>query len=1287
MTVHRLHAGDGYTYLTRQVATADHERSAGEKLSDYYTADGTPPGRWHGRGADALGMSGEVSETQMKALFGEGLHPDAEALIAGRIDAGATGEAAIRSTKLGRSYPVLKATEGPIGAGLRGRLTAFRVEHGRVTTPVERAILRTEAAAAAVTRATGQPATEREIAVALAADKRSVRHPVAGFDLVFTPQKSVNLLWGLGSDEVRRVVEKVHTEAVTETLEWVQAEAGRTRRGPAGVRQIDTEGLVVARFDHFDNRTGDPNLHTHAAVSNKVLGSDGRWSALDARVLYSVGVAASTRYNALVVDTLRRELGVAFEERSKGAGLGEGKAPVLEVVGVSNAMIADFSRRADIVARTEELATQYRDTHGHSPSKVASLRLAQQAVLDTRGAKGAPRSLAAMRQEWARRGTAYTGGQSPQRWVSQLLDTHRAQGPSERVFDAREQAHGVLGRVSRARSTWTEANLRSAAEDAVARFPFPTPADTRAAVEQVVAVARDEGSLRLSVDPDGPAPAGLARADGSSVYTVHGQARFTSERVLDAERDLLDAAHTPTTGFLTGAAADAAVAAVAADVGREMNDGQGQIARHLLCSGQLVAVAVGPAGAGKTTAMKAVVGAWTGDGRQVVALAPSAAAARVLGTDVGAPAQTVAKLLATERHRDQEGQESQIRTGAMLLVDEAGMTATADLAALVDLARDRDAVLRLVGDPHQLAAVESGGALRLLARDTAAPELTDVVRFTDAGEAEAGLAIRSGDEATAWDFYHQHGRVHAGAADELREHVLAAHTADTAAGRSSLMLAGTVADVTALNLAAHQGLVASGVIDPTGPRAALRDGLDAHAGDTVVTRQNSSSLRVQGGNRGGDPVTNGDLWRVRQVHRDGSLTLSGVAHRGTLVVPADYTRHHVELGYAATVHRAQGMTVDRAHLLTDDSLTRAGAYVGLTRGRHANHLYLTTEDTPGADTEAHHHPGGLVEDTAPTDPREVFARIVARADDNLAATEVLATELDHADDTTRLRAIHTDVVTTLAGDRVGYLLDRSLPAAQHTEITASERYRDLVATIAAADAHGLDTTALVTAITDPRTTDPDLVVDPLTGARDPAAVLRSRADRWIAAHTTDRESVSTGDTRPGGFRALLDLPARHQVRTTPARHSGMDTDLADHADRLAGRIHQLEAAGSGGADHAELVAELRADPMRQQSDPDLDRRLVIAREQRFTLTAVGVDNDTTRRLAGLIALGEAERARRATLTPEQARDEAETRRQLDPPASPQVPRGQVTVGVDEAEATRQRVERDQHLDRDYGLDV
>jgi len=1219
MTVHRLHAGDGYTYLTRQVASGDRERGRGQDLADYYTAAGTPPGRWHGRGAEALGVSGVVSETQMKALFGEGVHPDADALTAAAITAGASSVDAVAAVKLGRPFPSFTAAQAPARAELARRLIAFRAEHDRVATAGERNLLRTEAARAVYRQVHGRDPRTLELGALLGAEKRTQVQAVAGYDLVFTPTKSVTLLWGLGSERVRDAVAAVHERAVTETLEWVQAEAGKTRRGAGGVRQIDTQGLTIARFDHFDNRTGDPNLHTHAAVSNKVLGADGKWSALDGRVLYAVGVAASTRYNALMVDHLRRELGVDFADRSKGPE----KEPVQEVAGVTDAMITDFSRRADIIARTDELTAQYRASHGHSPSKASQIRLAQQAVLDTRDTKPVPRSLTEMREEWAVRATAHTGGQTPADWVDDLLASHRDPGrvrSPEVVFDRELIAAAVVETVSRRRATWTEANLRAAAEDRVARCVFDTPEQARAAVEQVVAAARDTGSLLLTIDPDGPAPAVLSRADGTSVYRVHGAARYTSQAVLDAERGLLAAGHTPTTAFLTGAAVDAAVAAVAAEGGRELNEGQRAIARHLATCGQLVAVAVGPAGTGKTTAMRALTRAWTDDGHQVVALAPNKAGAKVLGDELGVGAQTVAKLLTTEHHRDREGQPSGVAAGTMLLVDEAGMTATADLAALLELARTRGAVLRLVGDPDQLSAVESGGALRLLAADTRAPELADVVRFADAAEADAGLAVRGGHSDAAWAFYHDRGRVQSGSAEELREQVLAAHLADTAAGHRSLMLAATVEDVTALNNAAHAARVDAGHVDTGVPGVRLRDGLAAYPGDIVVTRRNTPGLRVSGGHHDGATVSNGDLWTVTAVHPGGALTVRGGTHRGTLTLPAGYVGEHVELGYATTVHRAQGMTVDTAHTLMAPSLTRSAAYVGLTRGRDTNHLYLVTDTTPDA------HPDHQPEES--TDPAAVFAAIVARGDDNLAATATLAAELDHTDDTDRLRAVHADLVDALAAARADYLLDRAMPAAHHATTTGSPHYRDLLATITAADRHDLDTRQLVTDITTtplnpaPITAttqrgaelvdDVDQVEDSLAGARDPAAVLRSRADAWIAAHTPERAAVAAAGQRRGGFRALRDLPHRSGLPTTPGRHPGSDTDRADYATTLAARITRLETAAATGSlpqvggvirdrdvapGRGEVAEQLRTHPVRRRPDHDLDEEIRYLRER------------------------------------------------------------------------------------------
>ncbi|QNE46139.1 relaxase domain-containing protein [Glaciihabitans sp. INWT7] len=104
MTLHILSAGDGYAYYTSETETGDVKREAGRELGDYYTDDGNPPGVWVGSGINALGVSGMVTETQMKALFGEGLHPNAEQMIAAAQDAGMSADRALESAKLGRSY-------------------------------------------------------------------------------------------------------------------------------------------------------------------------------------------------------------------------------------------------------------------------------------------------------------------------------------------------------------------------------------------------------------------------------------------------------------------------------------------------------------------------------------------------------------------------------------------------------------------------------------------------------------------------------------------------------------------------------------------------------------------------------------------------------------------------------------------------------------------------------------------------------------------------------------------------------------------------------------------------------------------------------------------------------------------------------------------------------------------------------------------------------------------------------------------------------------------------------
>lgn len=1037
MTLHVLHAGDGYSYLTRQVATADRLRERGQELTDYYTANGTPPGRWHGAGLEALSeispVSGSVSEAQMKALFGEGRHPNTDAML----EAGAD----LKDTALGRKFPEFR-NEIPLVEDYNATLREMAGEGHTIDKAVTTDLWRTLADKHYRDKFGHQAPTERELLSWAAAQRSNVRQPVAGMDLVFTPQKSVSALWALADTDTRQSIERIHRECVNDSLAWIEREAAFTRRGDRSEQQIDTHGLIVAQFDHYDTRAGDPNLHTHCAVSNKVMGADGRWSALDSKALHKHAVAASSRYNAAIVDRLRRELGVQFEARYPSRN----KQPVWEIAGVDQALCRAFSsRRQMIEARRDELLAEYRDTHGRAPTQAVQFALLQQATLDTREGKQVARSLAELQSTWRRLADRHLGSeQAVDQMVAAALNPGAQAentGAEVRELEAVEaEAARAIETVSDARATWTHAHVRAAVEAQLTDVEFDSPAARETAVDEVVTHAMRRDSLALATPEIIETPTELRReSDGLSVLDRHGELLHTCQAMLAAERDVVDAAHTPVPLFTTGEHLNATITALESDNGRTLNPGQRALAEHFCLSGQLVAAGVGPAGTGKTTSMQAVAKAWQATGRQVIALAPSAVAAETLGEEIGVTAYTVASLTYRWRGkmedmgfaaRNPDGLPVAITPGAMLLLDEAAMSSTKDVAALVEIARDRGAVVRMIGDPAQLDAVESGGLMRLVASETNAPELTDVVRFgDDTAQAAASIAIRSG-QASALDFHAGKGWIHGGGRDEMIPAVVDDHFTDVEAGRDGIVLASTTAVVRELNTQIQNRHRDSGAAK-TRRLVDLADELTAGRGDIVVTRSNNGSLRPKGGTRPGSRVQNGDRWRVEKVGKDGSLTVRHLRHRGRVTLDANYVAECTELGYASTIHRAQGITVDVARTVVDETTNRRGLYVALTRGRHENHAYAVTEAPLDLDTEAPHlHPE--VDDRLATS-RGVLEAALDRDEGHTTATEQLREALAAADDPDRMADRYNAARSHLIGDYSQHLLD-GLPVALITQL-------------------------------------------------------------------------------------------------------------------------------------------------------------------------------------------------------------------------------------------------------------
>lgn len=931
MTVHKLSAGDGYTYLTRHVASHDQDRSVGQDLAGYYTATGNPPGRWLGAGAADLGMSGPVSEAHMVALFGKGLHPDAEQIAALERATGAPEWQVDQAVRLGRPFPVYPPADP--------------------------------------------------------------RRAVAGYDLVFTPVKSASVLWALGNDEVRRQVEAAHREAVVDTVGWLERHAAFTRMGAGGLAQVETYGLLCAAFEHRDSRLGDPDLHTHVAVANKVRARVGRpdggprWLALDGRALYQAGVAASERYNTRLEDGLARRLGVRFVERPDS--LRRDRRPVREVAGMPLELIRTFSqRRAVIENRYDALAADYRRKHGREPSRATQVALAQQATLDTRTGKPPPRALADQLADWRSRAADVLGAATARRLGADVTG-HHIDNTDPGGLDVEQLAARVVSTVEGERSTWSRWNVLAEVERQTRGLRFATAGERDAVVVAVLQTATGPAQA-IRIEPPGSSDEmpGPRRSDGISVFQPHAAERYTTARILHAEQALLAAADEHTGQAVEPSLVDRCLDLLAQHTGRPLDDGQTTLVHSFTADDRRLVVGIGPAGSGKTTTMRAACAAWDAAGRRVVPLASSATAADVLGSDLGRRAENLHKFLHELDGRTTRGPGPAdpadrafftLHHGDVLLVDEAGMAGTGQLHRLLCHAQATGAMVRLLGDPHQLAAVESGGALRLLAADTRAVELTALHRFADPAAAHATLALRHGDP-TGLDFYAAAGRIRSGTRPTMVDAAFAGWRADMLAGRITMMAAADKATVAELAARARLDRIGLGAVEVRGVR--LHDGNRAGVGDWIVTRANDRLLTTHGGR---DFVKNGDLWQVLCRHDDGALTVRHLRHCGRVRLPAGYVAGDVELGYAATAHRAQGDTVDTAHPVITEQMSREALYVLASRARHETTLYVVCDQL--VDIASEHAP------PARRTARQVLEGVLAHESAERSATETLRAAL------------------------------------------------------------------------------------------------------------------------------------------------------------------------------------------------------------------------------------------------------------------------------------------------------
>ena len=1027
-----MSAGDGYKYLLRTVAAGDGQRSLSTPLTRYYSEKGTPPGQWIGGGLRGLGAGvvvegDEVTEAQLQLLIGLGCDP-------------VTGQT------LGRAYPAYRSA------------SAGRGENGLEAGP-------TVPASAAAPSAENQAGAGR-------------RRAVAGYDFTFSIPKSASVLWGLADAETQASIALAHHAAVAEVLAYMEREVAATRTGATArdgaVAQVDVTGLIATAFDHFDSRAGDPHLHTHVVISNKVRTVlDGKWRSLDGRPMHAAVVALSELHETLFADALTRSLGVRWEMRARGRD----RHPAWAISSVPESLVAEFSTRArHIDVETDRLIEAHMSRHGHRPNPVTIVRLRAQATLSTRPAKEV-HSLAELTAVWRERAACVLGKEATT-WataaaVNQSVPLLRAEDVPREAIDA--LGFSVMTAVSEKSATWRHWNLAAEAARQTMQHRFASASDREAVVGLVIDAA-EHASLRITPPELASTPAAFRRDDQTSVLRPRHSAVFTSTALLDAESRLLERA-ADVTGPRVSASTLRSCARTRLQGGAVLADDQLAALESIVGSGRVIDVLVGPAGAGKTTAMNALRRAWEaahGVG-SVVGLAPSAAAANVLAEDLGIPTENLAKWW--QNHVDHG---ATFRRGQLVVVDEASLAGTLALDRLTALAAIAGAKVLLVGDYAQLQSVDAGGALSLLVHDRAdVPELIDVHRFADQWEKVASLGLRQGNPESI-DLYVAHDRVRGGSTEEMADAAYEAWRADTRAGKATVLISDSNEAVTSLNMRARMELILDGGVDAL-REVALHDGTCAAAGDTVITRRNDRRLRASR-----SWVRNGDRWTVIGVRRDGSAQVRRHGRRwgSAVVLPAEYVRRHLELGYAVTSHRAQGITTDTAHVVVAPSTTRENFYVAMTRGREANTAYVAVDRPDVA------HVGPRPGDDFSVTAHGILCGVLQHVGAELSAHETIRVEQDAWGSTAQLAAEYETIAAPAQHDRWISLVRKSgLSEGQGDDVINSDAFGPLTAELRRAEAHHFDIESLLTCAVDARG---------FEDAQDVASVLRARIASAVA---------------------------------------------------------------------------------------------------------------------------------------------------------------------------------------------
>ena len=1063
----------------------DGRRTLGDGVVGYYMAGekGQSQGRARGRGAAAMGLVGSVSASELEAVL-IGRHAES-----GEVLLGASGTSG-RSTapkgaravaRRGDPDELLSLAEAAFLIGVDPSYLRRLAEHQPQTffaTPTPLDQIDERLAKRLIEFMSGRPLTPPSEAYLLAGKDpesgqwrvsrreverfmadRLVPETVMGFDLVCSTPKSVSLLWAVGDEAIRSDIAEAFDAAVNATFSYLEQHACY---GMVEGRNRPASGFGVASFVHDTSRADEAHLHTHNLIVNAVqvpiLDEDGRplvdehgapqvvWRSPDGHELLRHVKTAGY----LGAAELRHQLASRWAVK-----WGPTRSGVAELAAFPEPLLHAFSTRHDQIA--EEFAQMVES--GLEPG--AATEVAAQ-----RATRAPKKVLADDEVRAVQIAKLADIGWTPEavRALVSVGAHPRSELTDNDIADLHAQLVGPHGLTER-QTTFTSRDVHQAvaawAGDRLPSARIRALVEAFAANPQVVLCGAGE---RL-----------LARQNPEPV--------FTTEAMLAAEDNLLtlyrharvDHGAQPRAAVPDGVISDAVVsvsAAVADEAGDPdggLSDEQAELVRAVAGSGDGIRCAIGPAGTGKTEAMRAAVAAWQAVGYQVFGCANGGAQTEQLGARLGVRAEVVRSWLTRLESADDPAEVWGPDT--VVVVDEATQVSTRDAEKLCRWAARTDATLVFVGDPAQLSSVGAGGWFRHVVYAEGVPSLSRIYRqqgddMAEVRAALGGLRSQMPERVrTAMGRLAADGRVSVfDDAEALLGQVVGDWYEDRqsrlqATGRRpkpSRMMAAHRREVDLLNTAARRRLAADGTL--SGPDLVVA-GRHFAVGDEVVTLTQAGHSLVSDGATRDRYVRTGTVGRVTEVHLDVDHPAQQwlrvhFAGRGAVTVDWNYLTHEFDDGrsgglahaYAITADRAQGSTMHTARTVATDSTSRPAFYVMVSRGERDLRAYVTRDrdlDTRADDEQwlpVLTNPGGPLRAVVEHLERSRVERLASDVDPVAWAAQQLRQGRSLADIATIARAAQSDPQARDAAGTDGgvtLIVARRAELAEESAVTAA----------------------------------------------------------------------------------------------------------------------------------------------------------------------------------------------------------------------------------------------------------